>query len=884
MKHSLPQPFPLDEVGAGGTMIASPREMVVPPPGDDRVRKVVRSMRVSFPASSPRTVTPCARSCAWRAAWCFAWCPAWICVSLCAWLALAAPCTAGNLLVNPGGVGFPDIQSALDAALDGDTVLVAPGEYAIDAPLDFNREGAGPGPDGPDAGDPLAAEPGAGGAAPKNIVLRAVLGPAETVIRMVDGPAAPDRGSVVIFRSGEGPSSVLEGFTLTGGRGTRPIPELGESWGGGVLCVGGSSPTIVNCEIRGNSATRGGGIDCDGASSPLLVGCRIVGNFASELGGGLCARRGSEPVLRECVVAENRAGRSGGGVCSAVCEPRSCGDAAVTLDRSTVAGNWARSGGGVFAGRMCESDAPEAVCSSGSAIVTNSIVWGNSGGAVIAGPSSAVPSPAVPSPVTVRQSCIDDPSWQGSGNVLDDPLFCGWNVAEVHVDPSFPGPRPGPGSGEPDDPFSSLEEALAGYCLDLAPDSPCIGAAEDGGNLGAPTGPCAQRGSASRTVRLAPGSHDLGNLHLRHGVRLVGAGRAQSRLVGDLLGLGSGSSLASLTVKGSVLLSARESPEITDCAIVESRGDGIFCGQGAAPRLAGCVIARNRGSGVSCAAGARPILSACEIRENQGSGVLARGASPTLVNCLVVANSVVYGAGIDLTDASSAILFTTITGNPGGGVRAVGSAPAVTSSILWGNPGGALRLSGGFAQVSHSCLEGQGVWPGAAIVGADPLFVRAGYWVDPATPGKPVDDTWVDGDYHLRPGSPCIDAASQYDTPPNDIEGASRPCGAGVDMGAYESGGCGRSVPFRRGDADAGGEIDISDGIFTLLYLFLGGAAPPCPAAADADDNGEIELTDPVYVIHFLFRGTPPPPEPFASCGEDPTPDGLGCPRFAPCE
>jgi hypothetical protein len=34
---------------------------------------------------------------------------------------------------------YPTIQAALDAAVDGDTVLVAPGEFTITAPLDFNR-------------------------------------------------------------------------------------------------------------------------------------------------------------------------------------------------------------------------------------------------------------------------------------------------------------------------------------------------------------------------------------------------------------------------------------------------------------------------------------------------------------------------------------------------------------------------------------------------------------------------------------------------------------------------------------------------------------------------------------------------------------------------
>jgi len=48
---------------------------------------------------------------------------------------------------------------------------------------------------------------------------------------------------------------------------------------------------------------------------------------------------------------------------------------------------------------------------------------------------------------------------------------------------------------------------------------------------------------------------------------------------------------------------------------------------------------------------------------------------------------------------------------------------------------------------------------------------------------------WValaDGDYHLAPGSPAIDAGSGDDALADDLEGNARPVGAGVDIGAYE--------------------------------------------------------------------------------------------------
>jgi hypothetical protein len=91
------------------------------------------------------------------------------------------------------------------------------------------------------------------------------------------------------------------------------------------------------------------------------------------------------------------------------------------------------------------------------------------------------------------------------------------------------------------------------------------------------------------------------------------------------------------------------------------------------------------------------------------------------------------------------------------------------------------------------------------------------------------------------------------------------------------------AVAFRRGDADADGSLNLTDAVFTLLYLFRGGEAPSCLKAADGDDSGALTLTDAVAVLLHLFAGRGPLPEPFAACGQDPSADGLGCGRFAAC-
>lgn len=83
---------------------------------------------------------------------------------------------------------------------------------------------------------------------------------------------------------------------------------------------------------------------------------------------------------------------------------------------------------------------------------------------------------------------------------------------------------------------------------------------------------------------------------------------------------------------------------------------------------------------------------------------------------------------------------------------------------------------------------------------------------------------------------------------------------------------------FRRGDADASGQLELNDGIYLLNYVFLRGAVPRCLDAADTDDDGRITIVDSIAVFNFLFLGREAPPAPGPTlCAPDPTPDGLDC-------
>ena len=77
--------------------------------------------------------------------------------------------------------------------------------------------------------------------------------------------------------------------------------------------------------------------------------------------------------------------------------------------------------------------------------------------------------------------------------------------------------------------------------------------------------------------------------------------------------------------------------------------------------------------------------------------------------------------------------------------------------------------------VTNSDIDGG--WSGTGNIDSDPLFID--------TDGEDDIPGTEDDDFHLRPGSPCIDTGTDngIDT---DIDGEDRPMGAGPDMGSDE--------------------------------------------------------------------------------------------------
>jgi hypothetical protein len=148
-----------------------------------------------------------------------------------------------TFVVRADGTGdYPTIQAAIDAAMNGDIIIVEDGRYTGFGNKDLDFGG-------------------------RAITLRSTNGPDLTIID------CENNGRGFYFRTGEGFDSVVDGFTITNGNGYR---------GGGIRCYG-AGPTINNCIFSNNYGSEyGGGI---GGGNPTISNCIFKYNRTRDWGG-----------------------------------------------------------------------------------------------------------------------------------------------------------------------------------------------------------------------------------------------------------------------------------------------------------------------------------------------------------------------------------------------------------------------------------------------------------------------------------------------------------------------------------------------------------------------------------------------------------------------
>jgi len=170
---------------------------------------------------------------------------------------------------------YDTIQDAIDAAADGDIVLVADGTYIGVDNKDLTWDGTS-----------------------KHITVVSENGPSNCVIDCEQA----GRGFVFDNTSQDG-NDVVNGFTIKNGS---------AEYGGGIYCNG-VSPSIINCAMTRNEATYGGGM-ADTGSSPTMVNCAFSGNVASTAGGGIHCSDYSNLTITNCTLSGNLARYGSGSI------------------------------------------------------------------------------------------------------------------------------------------------------------------------------------------------------------------------------------------------------------------------------------------------------------------------------------------------------------------------------------------------------------------------------------------------------------------------------------------------------------------------------------------------------------------------------------------
>ncbi len=185
--------------------------------------------------------------------------------------------------------------------------------------------------------------------------------------------------------------------------------------------------------------------------------------------------------------------------------------------------------------------------------------------------------------------------------------------------------------------------------------------------------------------------------------------------------------------------------------------------------LIGNAIVGNDGGGVISAYG-NVVADRNVIRGNLGGGMsLYMGGYADSYNFRITNNVIALngsvgsefgGVELGLPGLDSVFAFNTVMDNASDVATASGvhctETTSIDNSVLHGNEGGDFSS---LCDVVHGWTSADG----------DPLLVGS-------------------GDYHLAPGSPCIDAGDPAATLDHDIDGQSRPQGTAPDIGADEAG------------------------------------------------------------------------------------------------
>lgn len=338
--------------------------------------------------------------------------------------AFGVSCGAGTVVVlNADGSGvYPTIQAAVDAAVDGVIIELAPGLYSGPGNHDVRISG-------------------------KQLEFRGQTGdPADCVLDCAGGEGRRHRAFVLTGDSG-GPPVLFSGLTIRNGA-ADGVTDPGEQ-GGGALRIRGMAAEFTDCVFERNSGLAAPG-DTTGSGGAVLgrdarlsfTRCRFLENEAVH--GGALAVNGGSLSLAGCELSLNQADRGGAvyAAGSSVFQAEGCtfawnralqggalrGPLEPALAGCTFFGNDAADGSAFFGPESC-------------LLMTQTIIAGGLGGEAIV--CAGAPCHGI--------ECTDifgnaGGDWTGAlsqyldsdGNMNMDPLFCDPDSSDFRLDAVSP--------------------------------------------------------------------------------------------------------------------------------------------------------------------------------------------------------------------------------------------------------------------------------------------------------------------------------------------------------------------------------------------------------------------------------------------------------------
>jgi predicted outer membrane repeat protein len=758
------------------------------------------------------------------------------------------------------------IQAAINAATSGDTVTVLPGVYV--ETIDFDG---------------------------KEITVNGAAGPATTII---DG--AGD-GPVVLCNSFEGPGTTFSGFTVRNG--------YNEDSNGAGMSIALGTVSISNCIFRDNEAgtgVAGAGIAAQ-ASTITISDCQFLDNVGWSAGGVLVW--GGSATVTDCVFDGNNGVNRGGGmyVLDAHVEVTDCSfinghvggldsagaglyideDSDVTMNGCTISDNVPfRGTAGIhmingstlslvncdFANNHAQIEQAfgNAIYSLDSSVSMlgcefSGNTGGDTGGAVYASSSdvSATLCGFVNNATDGGGGAIslNDSSFvgnlctlTGNASVGSGGGISGFNQSTVELEGcTFSGNASAIGSGGA---VRVQEGSLQAASCTFAGNS-----AATGGGVQVQTSALATFNNCTFNQNEAltgdGGGLDALNTH----VTIIGGAFNDNQAGARGGGIaatqgGVGASLSLMNTQFHSNSAATAGGALCSAVATSIRGAGML--NNSAQNAGGIAMIGPFGQ-ADIIASRFDGNSATQVGGALMVGAFSPGGGAKMINCIISKNTAAFGGGAiheSVLGANLHIANCAVVDNQGGGIVIHNAATAsmLANTVVWGNTSGG-GLGGNVPEIMYCNLQGGAV--GIASVSADPKFTNA-----------------AAGNYHLAPGSPCIDAGMNVLVPldefdldgdgntsefvPVDFDGESRfanngasddtGCGGQtvVDMGPYETMGI-AVADLGLGDANADGSVNVDD---LLIVINSWGACKSDCCPGDFNLDGFIDVDDLLIVIN----------------------------------